>query len=158
MTVFEIALGLVVFVLALVLFNLPSFRRTKRVVLDGSNILYWDDNQPALGTVKSVVTRLQADGYAPVVYFDANVGYLVSDRYLGPKALARRLGMEEKAVHVAEKGTPADPLVIKSALRFKARIVTNDRFRDWEEDFPQVQDKALFVRGNLHGGTVHLRF
>lgn len=134
----------------------PRLKRQNWIVMDGSNVLYWEDKAPELAAVRRVVLQLQARGLQPVVWFDANVGYLVANRYLGPRVLARALGVSQRQVIVAEKGTPADPLVLEGARALRARIVTNDRFRDWAEDFPEVADAALFVRGTMRGGVAEM--
>lgn len=126
------------------------------IAVDGSNVLYWQDDTPSLQTVRRVVDALKSRNLRPVVWFDANVGYLVGDRYLGPAPLARSLGLSARQVIVAPKGTPADPLVIEGARTLKARIVSNDRFRDWQEQFPEVRAASNFVRGDIENGALRL--
>ena len=126
------------------------------VVVDGSNVLYWQREEPSLGTVQGVVDELKARGHAPVVWFDANVGYKIGRRYMGPHVLARRLGLPRRQVFVAPKGTPADPLLLRGAELLEARIVTNDRFRDWAEEFPQVAEAGVLVRGRVRNREVQL--
>ncbi|WP_095595607.1 NYN domain-containing protein [Actibacterium pelagium] len=160
---FELVFYGVVALIAFALFGaifqwLRQPKRLPYIAVDGSNVLYWDDDTPSLNTVKRVAEQLRVDGFQAVIWFDANVGYLVSDRYLGPRALAHHLGLHPRYVRVAGKGTPADPLVIEAAATLNARIVTNDRFRDWEETYPQVKDKALFVRGSVRNGALKLRY
>lgn len=123
------------------------------IVVDGSNVLYWQDETPSLRTVRAVVDELVASGLQPVIWFDANVGYLVQNRYLGPRPLARALGLSPRLVQVAPRGTPADPLLIEDAGLLKARIVTNDRFRDWAESYPMIADPNRFVRGQVKNGV-----
>lgn len=131
-------------------------RRPAWIVIDGSNVLYWQDEDPSLQSVRIVLDVLTAAGLRPVVWFDANVGYLVSDRYLGPRPLARALGLSPRQVQVAPKGTPADPLLIEGAGTLKARIVTNDRFRDWREHYPMLRNPDVLVRGRIRDGELQL--
>lgn len=148
------------FLLAALLFagTLNLFRRREPlVVFDGSNILYWNNEVPDLRTVRSAVDVARAKGYAPIVWFDANVGYLVSDGYLGPVRLARALGLPAQQVMVSPSGTPADPLILRMAQRRKALIVTNDRYRDWQEDFPILRKGSLLVCGYWARGRVQLK-
>ena len=126
------------------------------IVVDGSNVLYWDQNRPDLNTVTKVVRHLESQGFAPVVWFDANVGYRVSDRFLKEAELAQRLSLRKSQVFLATSGTPADPWVLAQARDLNARIVTNDRYRDWAEAHPEVEDPGLLIRGRLEGGTVKL--
>ncbi len=131
-------------------------RRAKWIAVDGSNVLYWQDETPSLQTVRQVVDALKRRGMRPVVWFDANVGYLVGDRYLGPSPLARSLGLPTRQVIVAPKGTPADPMVIEGARALNARIVSKDRFRDWQDQFPEVRDASSFLRGSIERGALRL--
>jgi len=136
-----------------------SRRRTGRapwIAVDGSNVLYWQDETPSLQTVRLVVDALKRRGMKPVVWFDANVGYLVGDRYLGPSPLARSFGLSVRQVIVAPKGTPADPMVIEGARSLNARIVSKDRFRDWQDQFPEVRDADSFLRGSIENGALRL--
>ena len=119
------------------------------IVVDGSNVMHWEPGTPDIQSVFHVVTALKAEGYVPIVWFDANVGYLIGNRYLGPAPLAHMIELPERQVFVAPKGTPADPLLLKRAVALKARVVTNDRYRDWEEKFPQIRDKGFLVRGRM---------
>lgn len=127
------------------------------IVVDGSNVMYWIDETPSLDTVRMVVDALHAEGFRPVVWFDANAGYLTAGRYLGPEALSGQIGLPERQIFVAEKGVPADPLILKGAEGLCARVVTNDRYRDWAERFPKVQEPGFLVRGRIRDGAVSLR-
>ncbi len=124
------------------------------VVVDGSNVMHWFDETPSLRTVSSVVEKLTDLGYSPVVWFDANVGYKVGSRYMGERDLALFLPVPAAAIRVAPKGSPADPLLLAEAVRLRARVVSNDRFRDWTGEFPQLADAAFLIRAKVHGKTL----
>lgn len=126
------------------------------IAVDGSNVLYWQDEIPSLQTVRHVVDALKRRGMKPVVWFDANVGHLVGDRYLGPVPLAKSLGLSVRQVIVAPKGTPADPMVIEGARLLNSRIVSDDRFRDWQEQYPEVREAKIFMRGSIRNGALRL--
>jgi len=126
------------------------------VLVDGSNVMYWAGGKPDLGTVKLVVKDLQRQGYAPTVWFDANAGYLMKGAYMGPKSLARPIGLGADQVCIAPRGTPADPLILKDAKTLRAPIVTNDRFRDWAEIHPYMSSPGVLRQGRIARGTVEL--
>jgi hypothetical protein len=127
------------------------------IVVDGSNVMYWQDETPSLDTVRKVVTALRAEGFQPVVWFDANAGYLTLGRYLGPEILSGQIGVSSRQVFVAEKGMPADPLILRDTTRLGARVVTNDRYRDWVQRFPKIEEPGFLVRGRMREGRVTLR-
>jgi len=128
----------------------PKRQKLNWVVIDGSNVMHWFDETPSLNTVAQVSQHLIDLGYMPIVWFDANVGYKVGARYMGEAVLARYLPVSARAIRVAPKGSPADPLLLSEAVRLRARVVSNDRFRDWTGDFPQLADDAFLIRAKVH--------
>lgn len=93
----------------------------------------------------------------PGVIFDANAGYKINDRYLDDGAFASLLGLPDANVLVVPKGTPADRYILEAARSMGARIVTNDRFRDWEDSFPEVRQADLLIRGGFREGRLWLK-
>lgn len=149
------SMGTVVASILLLRFKLR--KRTNWVIVDGSNVLYWDKDEPNLHSVRLVIQKLVLDGFEPVLWFDANVGYFVSGRYMNSASLSKALRYPARRITVAPKGTPADPLLISDAERLRALIVTNDRFRDWQEHFPRVTKQDAFLRGRIKNNQVCLR-
>lgn len=128
--------------------------RPKWIVVDGSNVLHWNGNVPQIDTLREVLGHLVDQGYTPGVVFDANAGYLIADRYLNDRALARLLGLPAERVMVVDKGTPADPTVLAAARDLGARIVSNDRYRDWADQHPELADPHLLIRGEYRNGAL----
>lgn len=124
------------------------------IVVDGSNVLYWQDNTPRIETVREVIDHLKALGYAPGVVFDANAGHLVAGKYQHDHALGRQVGLPPDRVLVVAKGTPADPTILMAARDLGARVVTNDRYRDWADQHPQVLQPGFLVRGGYRDGRL----
>lgn len=135
----------------------PSRESVPWIIVDGSNVMYWEGDKPSLMTVRHVLRDVKDAGFVPLVWFDANVGYLTQGAYLRPEQLSRMLGLSKGQVCVAPKGTPADPLLLEEAVRLGARVVTNDRFRDWAEDHPAVTEPGFLVGGRVVGGEVRLK-
>lgn len=128
----------------------------KYVVVDGSNVMHWKDNVPQIDSVRAVVDKLTAAGYAPGVVFDANAGYKLMGKYKHDHALGKLLGLPGDRVMVVAKGTPADPVILASAKALGARIVSNDRFRDWAEMHPEVSLPGHVIAGGYRDGQVWL--
>lgn len=130
--------------------------RGREVVVDGSNVMHWRGSGPRIETVRAVVALLRARGLRPHVVFDANAGHLLWGRYAGPPDLARALGLPAQRVTVVQSGTPADPVLLAAARRRGARIVSNDRFRDWAARHPEVRQPGQLLRGGYRGGRLWL--
>ncbi|MEO5615918.1 MAG: hypothetical protein ABIR04_13480 [Cypionkella sp.] len=128
----------------------------KYVVIDGSNVMHWKDNVPQIDSVRAVVDKLTAAGFAPGVVFDANAGYKLMGKYKHDYAFSKLLGLPHNRVLVVAKGTPADPVILASARELGARIVSNDRFRDWAETHPEVSVPGHVIAGGYRDGQVWL--
>ena len=126
------------------------------IVIDGSNVMHWKDDRPQIETVRSVVRELTARGYSPGVVFDANVGYKIANRYQDNGALANMLHLKADQVFVVPKGTQADLYLLAAARDLKARVVTNDRFRDWAAAHPEVREPGFLIRGGYRAGALWL--
>ena len=126
------------------------------ILIDGSNVMHWQDGVPDLAPLLGVVERLQDMGYVPGVVFDANAGWKLQGRYLHDAELAWLLGIEDRQVLVVPKGSPADAFLLETAREFGVRIVTNDRYRDWAGKHPEVQDPEFLIRGGVRAGEVWL--
>lgn len=127
------------------------------IVVDGSNILHWGGD-PSLKTLKRVLAAVKAHGYAPIVFFDANVGYKVSNRYLNAGDLAPRIGIGAGRIFVVDRGVVADEMILTYARDHQLRVVSNDRFRDWRGQFPMIAKKRMLVGGDWKSGNPVLRF
>lgn len=124
------------------------------VVVDGSNVMHWNGGTPKLETVLELNAYLTEHGYMPGVVFDANVGYKVQGKFLNDRALAGLLGLPKDRVMVVPKGSPADPLILTAARDLDAKIVSNDRFRDWAEKYPEVDQSGYLMRGGYRSGKL----
>jgi hypothetical protein len=131
-------------------------RTQARIVVDGSNVMHWNEGSAELAPLREVLDHLRARGFRPAVIFDANAGYKLAGRYLHDAALSRQLGLPEDQVLVVPKGTPADPWILTAARDMGARIVTNDRFRDWAETYPEVTQPGHLIRGGYTAGQLWL--
>lgn len=135
-------------------FSPPSKKRW--LILDGSNIMHWKGNGADITTVQQAIQSLREKGYTPCVVFDANVGYKISNRYQGDAELAKLLGLPVNRVMVVAKGTPADEIILAAARDHDAQVVSNDRFRDWIDQHPELANEGHLVRGRYRAGR--LRF
>jgi Zc3h12a-like Ribonuclease NYN domain len=59
-------------------------------------------------------------------------------------------------VTVVPKGSPADPAILAAARKLAAPIVTNDQYRDWVEQYPEVLTPGHRIRGGYRDGVLWL--
>ena len=128
------------------------------IVVDGSNVMHWRDDVASVKTLTLVLSDLAARGFAPHVFFDANVGYKLFNRAIGQRDLAFQLDLKPAQITLAPSRTPADPLLIGFAIKAGVRVVSNDRFMDWRAEFPAIRGKGFLVPGKIRGDNVELLF
>ena len=132
----------------------PTARRF--VVVDGSNVMHWKGEGPELQPLLDVIAELARHGLTAGVVFDANAGWKLEGRYRHDGVMAQRLGLPEERVMVVPKGEVADRWILAAARDLKARVVTNDRYRDWAEGFPEVTAPGHLIRGGYREGKLWL--
>lgn len=126
----------------------PARQPGAEILVDGSNVMWWDGDRPQLATLIAVIRLLERQGKRPGVIFDASVGHRLWGRYADDAELALALGLPEAQVFVVPKGESADRFLLSLATQRGLAIVTNDRYRDW----PQSQDLRL-IRGGWRDGS-----
>ncbi|MEZ5716258.1 MAG: hypothetical protein R3D85_14535 [Paracoccaceae bacterium] len=127
------------------------------MLIDGSNVMHWNGGEPDIKVVRDVARALAANGYQVGVIFDANAGYKLAGRYLNEAALARQTGLAPAQIMVSPKGQPADGFLLEAARDMAAPIVSNDRFRDWQDAYPEIAEPGRLIHGTWQGGAPHLR-
>lgn len=126
------------------------------ILIDGSNVMYWKDNTPQVETLRDVIAHLSDRNHTPAVIFDANAGYLLAGRYQDDRVMAKLLGLPDDHVLVVPKGTIADSYLLSVARDYNAPIVTNDRYRDWADDYPEISEPGRLIRGGYRNGALRL--
>jgi hypothetical protein len=127
------------------------------VVVDGSNVMHWAGDPPSLEPLRAVLGDLTGRGFTPGVIFDANAGYKLFSQYLDAASFAAKLKLPLDRVYVVPKGTQADLYILEAARSLGARIVTNDRYRDWQDRFPEVARPGFLIQGGVRGEAIWLK-
>ena len=111
---------------------------TKTVIVDGSNVAHSSEGEKALlGNIRIIREKLIEEGYEPVVLADAALRHQIDDER-GFEQL-----VEEGTIRQAPAGTDADYFILSFARELDANIVSNDRFKDRVEAFPEVKNRVI---------------
>lgn len=109
-----------------------------RVIVDGSNVAHSSEGDEArLHNVVLVVEKLIEEGYDPIVVADAALRHQIDDK----EGYERRV--EEGKIRQAPAGTDADFFILSFARELDCVIVSNDRFRDRAEAFPEARERMI---------------
>ena len=115
--------------------------------------MHWG-GEPSVKVLARVLRQLEDQGHEPAVFFDANVGYKLGDRYHDDRDMAGLIGVPARQIYVVDKGVAADEVLLQFATDHRLRIVSNDQFRDWRVQFPWINGKGRLLRGTWRDGAV----
>lgn len=121
----------------------------KVVVIDGANVAYEERSaggKPRLSNLLKVRRELEERGLEAVILVDASLKYDIDDQ----EQLETLIRSQQ--VRQVPAGTDADYFIIQFADQLDAVIVTNDRYKDYAEQYPWVQERRLpymIVKGEV---------
>jgi len=111
---------------------------TSIVLVDASNVAHSTEGErPLLSNILAVREKLSEEGLEPIVVADAALRHQIDDRG-GYEQL-----VDQGIVRQAPAGTDADYFILSFARELDARVVSNDRFRDRLQDFPDAADRLI---------------
>jgi hypothetical protein len=110
----------------------------KVVIIDGSNVAHSTEGDSArLDNIRVVSAKLTEEGYEPVVVVDAALRHQIDDK-AGYEAM-----VEDGRIRQAPAGTDADYFILSFARELNASVVSNDRFKDRLEAFPEAREQVI---------------
>ncbi|HST53011.1 MAG TPA: hypothetical protein VLJ61_13450 [Pyrinomonadaceae bacterium] len=119
------------------------------IVIDGANVAYEERSaggRPKLSNLLKVRCELEERGFEAIILVDASLKYDIDDQAQLQSLIA------SQQVRQVPAGTDADFFIIQLAEQIDARIVTNDRYKDYAERFPWIQERRLpymIVKGEV---------
>jgi hypothetical protein len=116
----------------------PRQERSGKALVDGSNVAHSSEGgQGRLRNIELVVEKLHEEGLEPIVVADAALRHQIDE----PEKYEALI--EAGEIRQAPAGTDADFFILSFARELDANIVSNDRFRDRLESFPDSRDRMI---------------
>jgi hypothetical protein len=107
-------------------------------IVDGSNVAHATEKGEArLENIRLVCAKLKEEGLDPIVVVDAALRHQIDDM-TGYEEL-----VENGTIKQAPAGTDADYFILSFARELEAAVVSNDRFRDLVNSFPESRERAI---------------
>jgi hypothetical protein len=107
-------------------------------IVDGSNVAHSSEGAAArLFNIQLVCEKLIEEGYEPVVVVDAALRHQIDNRQDFERLV------DEGKLRQAPAGTDADYFILSFARELAASIVSNDRFKDRLQSFPEARDRVI---------------
>ena len=108
------------------------------VIVDGSNVAHSTEGDRArLDNIRIVSAKLTEEGYAPVVVVDAALRHQIDD------ARGYEQMVEDGRIRQAPAGTDADYFILSFARELDAAVVSNDRYRNRLDAFPEARERVI---------------
>jgi hypothetical protein len=113
-------------------------REAERIALiDGSNVAHEGEGGARLENIRLLCEKMEGEGYQPVVVVDASLRHQIDDEK-GYEAL-----VQSGRIRQAPAGTDADYFILSFARELGASVVSNDRFKERQKEFPEVRDQVI---------------
>src|SRR5690606_7353252 len=107
-------------------------------IVDASNVAHSTEGETArLENITLVCERLREDGFSPVVVADAALRHQIDQQREYEELV------ENGTIRQAPAGTDADFFILSFARELDAAVVSNDRYRDRLEAFPDARDRVI---------------
>ena len=111
---------------------------SKVAIIDGSNVAHSTEGDRArLENIRLVSEKLVGEGFETVVVVDAALRHQIDDK----PGFERRV--EDGTIRQAPAGTDADYFILSFARELDAVVVSNDRFKDRLEAFPEAREHVV---------------
>jgi hypothetical protein len=107
-------------------------------IVDGSNVAHSSEGDEArLRNIRLVCDKLKEHGYEPIVVVDAALRHQIDERG------EYEAMVEAGRIRQAPAGTDADYFILSFARELDASVVSNDRFKDRLEAFPEAREQVI---------------
>lgn len=107
-------------------------------IIDGSNVAHSSEGEKArLTNITLMREKLTEEGYEPIVVVDAALRHQIDESRQYESLV------EDGTIRQAPAGTDADYFILSFARELDAAVVSNDRFKDRQQAFPEARDRMI---------------
>ncbi len=124
-----------------------------KVIIDASNVAHLGkdkEGKPSLDNLLMAVEALEKLGYETFPIADASLRHEIDEKEKFNKLL------DEGKVQQVPSGTTADHFILKIAEEEEGKILSNDNFREYYDEFHDINNRRIpfnFIDGNISIGT-----
>lgn len=127
-------------------------------LIDGTNTLFWDEYRKGVtfAHILAITDFLEKENASFTVYFDATTPHILK-RHSPEEAVKYEEKLKADPEHFRQvpAGTRADDILLMEAdNRPESIILSQDRFRDYEIQYPWISDRQRVVPGMVLGDRI----
>ncbi|MDY6930820.1 MAG: replication protein A [Halobacteriota archaeon] len=120
------------------------------LVIDASNVAYWEDAKPKLRSLLVVLDKLDDLGIPYLCVVGPRLRHVIDDR-VGLENLFKRSNVIQSP---AKKD--ADIFVIDYAIKYEAKILSNDQYSEYCKEYPMLLEKGRIIEGLIFDGKISI--
>lgn len=121
----------------------PSY--TECIVLDGYNMCYDNQNERiGISAILAIIPDLEAKYKEIIIFFDTGIENTLKKLNQSIKELKRY-----KKVKVMDLKSKADEYILTCASNMNASIISNDRYREFKDKFPELSLITYQIKENM---------
>jgi hypothetical protein len=112
----------------------------EKILVDGANVAFVElsaTDKPKVSNLVAVRRALEERGYEPIIIADASLRHEVDD----PRQWEALV--DEQDIRQAPAGTDADYFILETANRYDARVVSNDEFESYRDEYPWIEERRV---------------
>jgi len=125
-----------------------------KVIVDASNVAHFgkdkEGKKPSLDNLLKAVEALEKLGYEPFPIADASLRHEIDEKEKFNELL------ENSKVQQVPSGTTADHFILKIAEEENCKILSNDNFREFRDEFQDINNRRIpfnFIEDKISIGT-----
>ncbi|MDR0900420.1 MAG: Zc3h12a-like ribonuclease [Methanobrevibacter sp.] len=111
-----------------------------KVIIDASNVAYYGkkgDDKPKLSNIIAAVKALEDEGHDFAIIADASLKATIDEKEKYTKLV------DDEAIEEVPPGNNADHFILELAHEENAKILSNDLFRDFSDEFHDIPSKRF---------------
>ncbi len=110
-----------------------------KVIIDAANVAHYGkgEDKPKLKNIISAIKALEAGKHEFLILADASLRHSIDQKEQYLKLV------EDKIIEEVPVGTVADHFILETAEQENAKILSNDKFRDFADEFHNIQQKRI---------------
>lgn len=122
-------------------------------MVDASNVAHFGrkkDGKPSLNNIIKASEALESLGYEPILIADASLRHEIDQKEVFNHLL------DDQKIQQVPSGTTADHFILKMAEDEDAKILSNDVFREYNDEFQDISSRRIpysFREGNISIGS-----
>ena len=127
----------------------------KYMIIDGNNVAYSDGDPPSAKLIKQARSQVVKAGYEPIIVISAALSHRIDD------LMELRRMVNLNWIIEAEGNTDDDILIIETAMSKSAKILSNDRFLQYDRLQYKSNDWSIIgalIKFKVVNGKLSIRF